>query len=400
MIVLEPIDKSVAKILWYGDACSNTGFARVTHSVLDRLKDDHEIVVYGINYTGDPHDYPFKIYPTCSGGSSDRFGIGRIPEILDREKPDVIICLNDLWILNQFWERCQFMKQQQDFKFVAYFPVDSEWYYQDMLKNIPHWDLAVTFTEGSARRILRHKIENTEIGILPHGVDTGKFYPIDKNEARGRLGLPTDKFIVLNANRNQPRKRIDLTIQAFAEFAVDKPDTVLYLHMGVKDMGWDVMPLFKREMEKRGLDGSKRLILTSENLNYLAAPPDEFLNDIYNACDVGINTAEGEGWGLVSFEHASCKKPQVVPNHTACKDIWEEAGLLADIATWVTEKDLGAERGLVDTSHAAQLLTDLYTDKELYNEISETCYAVTQRSEYRWESVAKAFSKAVTELAE
>jgi glycosyltransferase involved in cell wall biosynthesis len=170
--------------------------------------------------------------------------------------------------------------------------------------------------------------------------------------------------------------------------------------MGVKDMGWDVMPLFKREMEKHGLDGSKRLILTSENLNYLAAPPDEFLNDIYNACDVGINTAEGEGWGLVSFEHASCKKPQVVPNHTACKDIWEEAGLLADIATWVTEKDLGAERGLVDTSHAAQLLTDLYTDKELYNEISETCYAVTQRSEYRWESVAKAFSKAVTELAE
>ena len=51
----------MAKILWYGDACSNTGFARVTHSVLDHLSKEHEVVVLGINYTGDPHEYPYKI---------------------------------------------------------------------------------------------------------------------------------------------------------------------------------------------------------------------------------------------------------------------------------------------------------------------------------------------------
>ena len=122
------------------------------------------------------------------------------------------------------------------------------------------------------------------------------------------------------------------------------------------------------------------------------------LNKIYNSCDVGINTADGEGWGLVSFEHASCRKPQVVPNHTACKDIWEKAGLLIKVSTWITDKDLGVERGLVDTDSAAALLTDLYEDKVVYDEVAEACFEVTQRDEYRWDSVASGFSKAISEF--
>jgi hypothetical protein len=248
----------MAKILWYGDACSNTGFGRVTHSVLEHLSKDHEVCVLGINYTGDPHSHPYKIYPACAGGSQDRFGINRIPEILQKEKPDVVICLNDIWIVNQFWERCHFLKDDLKFKFIAYFPVDSESYYPDMLQHMPFWDLAITFTVNCAHRILSHGINIPRLGVLPHGVDNGRFYPTDKKEAREQIGLPLDKFIVFNGNRNQPRKRIDLTIQAFAEFAVDKPDTMLYLHMGAKDLGWDVMPLFHREMTKRGLGLGRR----------------------------------------------------------------------------------------------------------------------------------------------
>ena len=388
----------MSKILWYGDACSNTGFARVTHSVLDILKDEHEIVVLGINYTGDPHNYPYKVYPACPSGSSDRFGIGRVPEIIDREKPDVVICLNDIWIVNQFWERCQFLKDQIGFKFLAYFPVDSESYFPDMLRHIKHWDLAITFTVPSAHRVIHGGAEAPRLAVLPHGVDIGRFYPLDRDEARDKLGLPKDKFIVLNANRNQPRKRIDLTIKAFAEFSLDKPDTMLYLHMGSKDMGWDILSLFKHEMQKLGLEDANRLVMTSSNINYINAPSDELLNTIYNACDVGINTADGEGWGLVSFEHASCRKPQVVPAHTACKDIWENAAELIPISTWVVDKDLGVERGLVNVSAASARLSDLYYDKQTYDEVAEECFKVTQRPEYRWESVAAGFSAAIKDL--
>ncbi len=388
----------MAKILWYGDACCNTGFARVTHSVLEHLSKDHDVAVIGLNATGDPHEYPFRVYPAANVNCSDRFGLPRLPEILSKEKPDFFFCLQDIWICNQVWERVQFLKDSLKFKFVTYFPIDSEKYHPDMLRNIPMWDMAITFTIESAKRILDHKVQTDRLGVIPHGVDTGRFNIMPRKEAREKLSLPEDKFIVLNANRNQPRKRIDLTIKAFAKFAVDKPDTMLYLHMGAKDMGWDIIPLFVREMEQVGLDHNNRMAITSQNINYMDAPPDELLNTIYNCCDVGLNTADGEGWGLVSFEHASCKKPQVVPNHTACADIWHEAGLLTDISTWVVDKDLGVERGLIDVSDAANQLTQLYTNKNLYDEIAESCYALTQRKEYRWESVAAGFNQVIKDL--
>jgi D-inositol-3-phosphate glycosyltransferase len=388
----------MAKVLWYGDACCNTGFGRVTHSVLDHLHKQHDITVIGVNAVGDPHDYPFTIYPAATVNAPDRHGFARIPEVLNNVKPDIFLALGDIWVLNQAWERAQFLKETHKFKFLAYFPVDSQSYCGDMLRNIPYWDMAITFSLGSAERLLNQGVPAQQLGVIPHGVDVGRFSPMSKEEAREQLGLPKDKFIVFNGNRNQPRKRIDLTIQAFAKFAQDKPDTALYLHMGLKDLGWDVMPLFRHEMEKRGLDPEHRLILTSNSMSYNDAPPDELLNVIYNSVDVGLNTADGEGWGLVSFEHASCRKPQIVPSHTVCKDLWDGVGMTANIATWVYDKDLGVERGLVDTDHVAKLLTDLYKSKDLYNEVADSCYALTQRREYRWESVANGFSAAIKDL--
>ena len=377
----------MSKILWYGDACSNTGFARVTHSILEHLKKDHEVVVYGINYTGDPHGYPFKIYPAGAVNPSDKFGIGRIQQIVERERPDFFICLNDLWIVNQVWERIHLLKSQLKFKFIAYFPTDSEWYPLPMLRFIEDWDFAITFTPEQAQRLMAHGIKPKKLGIMPHGLDQGKFYAIDQDEARKRLGLPLDKFIVFNGNRNQPRKLIDQTIKAFAEFAKDKDDTILYLNMGEKDLGWAVQELFETEMRRRGADPAAKLAITP-NMNYMTAPPDEQLNLIYNAVDVGINTANGEGWGLVPFEHALCKKPQIVPAHTSCQDIWKGKGLLIDVAAWISDKDLGVERGIVNYKHAAELIQLLYEDETYRKKVGEDCFEVTQNPAYRWDKIA------------
>ena len=388
----------MAKILWYGDAVSNTGFARVTHSILEQLEKDHEIVVVGINYDGDPHDYPYKIYPAGTINHPDRFGFGRLADIVNKEDPDFVIALNDIWILNQVWERIHFLKESKKFKFIAYFPVDSEYYDDSMLSNIKAWDFAITFTINSAQRLIAQGINTTAIGVIPHGVDKARFAPMAKEEARAALGLPQDKFIVFNGNRNQPRKRIDLTIKAFAKFATKQPNATLYLHMGQKDMGWDVIQLFQREMKRLGMDPTNRLMMTSADINYLRAPEDDVLNKIYNAVDVGINTSDGEGWGLVSFEHASCKKPQIVPNHTACKDIWADKGLLIDVAEWYIDKDLSVERGVISTLHAAELLTLLANSQVKYDEIAQRCYDETQQTIYDWNKVADGFRAAINHL--
>jgi len=389
----------MAKILWYGDILSNTGFARVTHSILKHLAKDNEIVAFGINYNGDPHDLPFKVYPATALNPSDRFGIGRLPQVVEKEKPDFIICLNDIWVVNQVWERVHLLKAQCKFKFIAYFPIDSEWYIESHLRYIKDWDFAITFTVEQAQRLLRQGVGPKLLGVIPHGLDTSKFFPMERDEARKQLGLPLDKFIVLNANRNQPRKQIDLTIKAFAQFAQDKEDAMLYLHMSEKDLGWDVRALFETEMKKQGLDSNGRMIMTATNINYMDAPPDELLNKIYNASDVGINTANGEGWGLVPFEHASCKRPLVLPDHTSFADIWKNKAPLARVSAWIYDKDLGVERGIVDTDHAAELLTELYEDETYRNQTAESCYEVTRNPSYRWDKIAEGFQKAMEELS-
>ena len=389
----------MAKILWYGDILSNTGFARVTHSILEHLSRTHEVVAFGINYSGDPHPLPFKVYPAGTQNPSDRFGIGRLPSVVEREKPDFVICLNDIWVVNQVWERIHLLKDSLKFKFIAYFPVDSMYYVSSMLSYIQDWDFAITFSVEQAHRLMAQGVHPKLLGVVPHGLDQGKFYTMDRNEARRMLRIPEDKFIVLNANRNQPRKQIDLTIKAFVEFAADKPDALLYLHMSEKDLGWDVRAIFDAEMKRKGVPSDNRLVMTSNNIDYTNAPPDELLNKIYNACDVGINTANGEGWGLVPFEHASCKKPLVLPNHTSFIDIWKGSALLADVAAWIYDKDLSVERGIIDVNDAATKLTKLYKDKEFYNQVAEDCYKVTQNPSYRWDRIAEAFNKAMEELS-
>ena len=180
----------MAKILWYGDILSNTGFARVTHSILEHLAKDNEIVAFGINYSGDPHDLPFKVYPAAALNPGDRFGIGRLPQVVEQEKPDFIICLNDIWVVNQVWERVHLLKSQLKFKFIAYFPIDSEWYIESHLRYIKDWDFAITFTVEQAQRLLQQGVEPKLLGVIPHGLDTAKFFPMERDDARRQLGLP------------------------------------------------------------------------------------------------------------------------------------------------------------------------------------------------------------------
>jgi hypothetical protein len=115
--------------------------------------------------------------------------------------------------------------------------------------------------------------------------------------------VPQDVFVVFNGNRNQPRKRIDLTIKGFIEFAKDKPDARLWLHMGKKDMGWDLVPLFKRVARDAGYDATGKLILTSPSFSTDNCLPVEQLNKVYNAVDMWALTlalAKDGAWSTLN----------------------------------------------------------------------------------------------------
>jgi len=398
--------KSIGKripILVVGDAAAPTGFARVLHSILDRVKHKYEIHHLGINYSGDPHDADWKIYVARLGG--DVYGINRLQQIIEAVKPRLVFMVNDIWILGRY---TSILKEYKDkLKTVLYFPVDGEPIDSEFVGQLDGVDQLVAYNQFGKRAIEQAiagvRQENpdfkaSEIEVIPHGVDTKLFHPYSKMPGtdgikRGRLRakkllLPNtkdflDSFIVLNANRNQPRKRIELTMQGFALFAENKPDSVkLYLHMGTEDQGWNLMSLARR------YDIEGRLIISNTSKEI---PTDsvERLNMIYNACEVGINTSIGEGWGLVSFEHAATGAAQIVPRHTACEELWQGAAEMLEPVFTVTVERVLTEGKFVSPKGVAESLERLYRDSEYLREMSEAAYLNATRPEYRWKNIAR-----------
>ena len=384
---------SKKKILWSGDIVAMTGFARVTENLISRLKDEYEIVVLGNNWWGDPTPWQkdFLMYPSSNRFQTACFGEERIREIIENIKPDLVFVNNDMWIVNELYKRIQDYHQEGRFKFVAYCPMDSYNWLGCLGDFANAWDAVVCYTEFGAHEFLKGGI-NRPIAVIPHGVTTGQFAPMDKLEARKALGLSSEDFIVFNGNRNQFRKRIDITIAGFAKFAVGKPDAKLYLHMGMKDQGWDILPVFMREMNKNGLDANNRIIMTHNNPN----PPNvdvETLNRIYNAVDVGVNTCKGEGHGLVNHEHASCRVAQVVPDHTSCKEIFEGTGKLIRCDHIDVDVNYAREMPCPSVDHLAEILTELYENRAELDAVAERCYIRATDEKYSWDTIAHQFKE-------
>lgn len=388
------------KLLWVGDYPAMTGFGRVSDAILPRLRDEYEIIVLGCNWHGDPCEEQklFKIYPASNRFQQAPFGEDRIREVIEREEPDIVCTLNDPWIVSEQYRRIEDLHKQGRFKFCAYLTMDSYNWIGGIESHINDWDAVIAFTEFGAQEFVKGGMRNP-IAVIPHGLDTERFYPVDKKAARKALNLSDDIFIVFNGQRNQFRKRIDITISAFARFAVDKPDAQLYLHMGLKDQGWDLMGLFAREMRKVGLDPNGRIILTSNTPN----PPNvsvEMLNNIYNCADVGVNTCKGGGWELVNFENASCRVAQVVPDHTSTKEIFEGAGKLIRCDHVDVDVNYAREMPCPSVESLTEILNGLYQDRGELEATAQRCYDRVTEERFSWDVIAKQFAGVFQDVLE
>ena len=187
----------------------------------------------------------------------------------------------------------------------------------------------------------------------------------------------------MNANRLVERKGIHLTIEGFAK-AVPKCMRNTYLvlhHAGSSELQrTKLLTLIKSyKLEKR--------VIVNPLKDYGYAS-NEQLNLLYNACDIGINSSYGEGWGLISFEHGATQSAQIVPNHTACKELWRNNGLLID-----TRKDVYFDTNPflmseIDPDALSKQIVNLVNDKVLRESYALKAYKNARKRKYLWKNVA------------
>uniref|UniRef100_A0A6M3L9C1 Putative glycosyltransferase n=1 Tax=viral metagenome TaxID=1070528 RepID=A0A6M3L9C1_9ZZZZ len=384
------------KLLWVGDSPAvSTGFGRVSQGILESLYQTgkYSISVLGINHPiGDPHRYEgmFRIYPAKAAGNV--YGFNRVEEVITKEKPDIILINNDLWIASEYVKVIP-----EKSRIITYSPVDALPVQPDWIHNLDIANARVTTYTNFARDGIQvaHQIP---VDIIGHAVDTDEFYPID-DARRFLANIPEDAFVIQNINRNQPRKRLDLFLKAMQLWlnrlpVNDRKNVCFYYHGALKDVGWNLVSLAQRW----GID-DRFLVTDQRNMTPAQGVPLSMLCKIFNVADVHVMTSMGEGFGLSPFESAACRVAQVVPNHSACKELWTGKAQLIDVDHWeVLTGGVNTEGGVISVEHLADILDDLYHNRDKVKKFSQLAYDYVQREEFTWKYIADKFDSIITEM--
>lgn len=381
-----PVDQKKIRVLVLCDSpTSATGFAQVSRNVLAGLArtGKYHIDVIGINYNGDFYDrekIPVNIYPAQPHGYQDMYGRGRFLNAINGQEVrsglvppwDLLFTIQDPFIIEglgvsvpfaeQLRVACELWKRtvgpESWFTWLAYFPVDAAVKENWVTRSIAMPDFPVAYCEWGKEQMMLYDREVFEtvfdfnnkkegkkqkarlrtpslkerISVISHGVDTQTFFPIPDAEKKafrkeffGDM-IKDDTYLVVNVSRNQPRKDLARTMAAFSAFKHMVPNSHLYLHCQVDDLGGSLHEIGRAFGLVPVRDYS-----VPKDFNAGQGYTIDVVNKIYNAADLCITTTLGEGWGFITTEAMATKTPVIAPNITSIIDIFNTKGKSIDV---------------------------------------------------------------------
>ena len=323
-----PVGEKKLKFLLVGThAHQFTGYSKVCYNIIQQLARIPWLELTHFGFQKFPQIPPgYRTYPSnvdvidAAATEKDKpqqgFGYAALPDIIRKKNPHVVMIYNDMSVVTRFLEEIRKSGIPRNFKI---------WVYCDQVYNtqlqayldILNRDADCVFAFSNYwKKALKDQGITRPLDVILHGFDPKQIFPMPKEMVRKQLGIPPEAFLIMNMNRNQPRKRYDLLIMAFVELIVKYPTKPLFL-MCICDKGekggWWLFEIFQRELKLRNVPiemFGNRLMVSAQDMIF----KDEDINMFYNLADVGINTADGEGWGLCNFEQMGVGIPQVVPD--------------------------------------------------------------------------------------
>jgi len=260
-----------------------------------------------------------------------------LPAVITQVAPYMIFTLGDL----QHFQYVSARKPPQ-IPWVAWFPWDNH----DVaaLANFVHImqriNVMVTISKYSYEFLTTRGIPVHE--QIYNIVDTDSFKPMPKKEIDffyERNPQLADKKVLLFVGRPNWRKRIPHIFAIFDRICRERDDVVLYMHCNFQD-GSSENDL--REVKHCFPDIYGKVAIT-EQQKWMLGVESDFLNKLYNICDIYITPHGGEGFGLPIAEAMACEKPFIATDCTttpefAGKD--EERGIPIPIAMNIMQKNV------------------------------------------------------------
>ena len=228
------------KLLWISDY-GHSGYTLVTNCLLKSILTYFDVYLLVINTSESrndilknlsnnkleiPEDNVFNVETVKSLSERDvnqLLGYFKLPYILNKINPDIIISINDQQILSKQLEsikKCILW----DGIIIAYMPVDAENYCNKFFNPLNKFDQVITMNEIS-KQIMFNSGFYKHVYVLEHPIQN-TFYDdkinkqIYRQKYLSNIIKNKDSIVIMNSNVNSFRKRLDLTIESFYQFNI------------------------------------------------------------------------------------------------------------------------------------------------------------------------------------
>lgn len=298
-----------------------TGFGNSMKNILIRLHQDPRFEVVelanGVRY-GAPISTPWRAYGTYPSDMKtlqeiqnnprlerlSAYGNYTIDKIIELEKPDVVIGIEDIWAFE--WHQKKWFDK---LGVILWTTLDSLPILDQAFNLAPKVNKFLVWASFAEKEM---KKRGFDVETLHGAIDYSSFKPLEnRNELRAKFGLQ-DNFLIGFVFKNQLRKSVPNLLEGFRLFKENNPEAKLLLHTDWKndENTWDI----PKYIEEKGLDPNDILAtyVCQKCKNYLLAPyqgedrncpicnsekslitknnifgvTEEQLNEIYNLMDV------------------------------------------------------------------------------------------------------------------
>jgi D-inositol-3-phosphate glycosyltransferase len=201
------------------------------------------------------------------------------------------------------------------------------------------------------------------IQVTPCGVDVNLFRPMDRQWARGALGLNGQR-VLLFVGRLDPLKGVDVLLRIVAAIQEQQPRVLI--------VGGDL----QGDAEGQRLMALARDLGLGDRVRFEGVVPHQELPPYYNAADALVMPSYYESFGLVALEAMACGTPVV-------------ASRVGGLASLVKDWDTGCLVAGHCPDSFAQRLEVLLSHPDLQHSMGQAARRYAQ--EYRWDTVAQEF---------
>jgi D-inositol-3-phosphate glycosyltransferase len=250
-------------------------------------------------------------------------------------------------------------------------------------------DLLITSTADESAELVRsYHADPERVVVVPPGVDLVMFQPIDRAEARRKIGYGLGRMLLF-VGRLERLKGAEVAIHALSLIRDRDHDDVRLLILGEDSKDGD-------ESEKERLKAVATELAVRDRVDFLGSVAHHELPYFYSAADVCVMPSYSESFGLVGLEAQACARPVVGSNVSGLRSVvrdevtgylingHEPALYAARIGRLLDDSELAQQMG-----RRGRLLAQRFSWTRTANRLQELFEEVVGRVQLRVQATAR-----------